>query len=97
MNVADHVIDHIRTQLAVQGSPIGFDSNLGTEGHLDSTAMLELILWVGDTFNVVIQNEDLTPENFATPRLIAEFVQQRGNAALNVIPEIESEAADAPQ
>lgn len=95
MNVADQVIAHIRTQLAVPGSSIDLDSNLATEGHLDSTAMLELILWVGDTFGVVIQNEDLTPENFATPRLIAEFVQQRGETAVTVLPEAELEP-DAP-
>jgi acyl carrier protein len=38
--------------------------------------MLELILWIGDSFAITIQNEDLTPENFATPRNIVEFVQR---------------------
>jgi acyl carrier protein len=77
MNTTDTILNYIRTQLTVDASAIGLDCNLPQEGHLDSTAMLDLILWVADTFNISIQNEDLTPENFATPRNIVEFVNRR--------------------
>jgi len=77
MNIADTIINYICTQLTPDARSIGLDCNLFHDGCLDSTAMLELILWVGDTFNITIQNEDLTPENFATPRHIVEFVQRR--------------------
>jgi acyl carrier protein len=92
VNMIDKIMNYIRTQLSADADRIGVDTNIASEGHLDSTAMLELILWVGDTFNIAIQSEDLTPENFATPRHIVEFVQRRKNenaglepdAALNV-------------
>jgi len=71
------IITYIRTQLAGDADSIGSDTNLTQDGHLDSTAMLELILWVGDTYNITIQSEDLVPENFATPRHVMEFVQRR--------------------
>jgi acyl carrier protein len=76
MNTIDVIVNHIRTQLVPNAPAIDLDSNLTEAGHLDSTAMLELILWVGDTFDIAIQNDDLTPENFATPRNIADFVQR---------------------
>ena len=76
MNIADTILNFIRTQLSAQARAVGLDTNLTQEGQLDSTAMLELILWVGDTFNISIQNEDFTPENFATPRNIVDFVQR---------------------
>lgn len=76
MNTTDTILNYIRTQLTVQARSIALDSNLTQEGELDSTAMLELILWVGDTFNISIQNEDFIPENFATPRNIVEFVER---------------------
>jgi acyl carrier protein len=72
----EDIVTYIRTQLAGDADSIGSDTNLTQDGHLDSTAMLELILWVGDTFNITIQSEELTPENFATPRHIMEFVQR---------------------
>jgi acyl carrier protein len=77
MNIAETILNYIRTQLTVQARSITLDTNLTQEGQLDSTAMLELILWVGDTFNLTIQNEDFTPENFATPRNIVEFVSRQ--------------------
>lgn len=77
MNLADKITHHIRTQLVAGGGSVGPDSNLAEDGHLDSTAMLELILWVADTFNISVQAEDFTPENFGTPRNIAEFVERR--------------------
>jgi len=82
MNIANTIIDHIRTQLTFETGSIGLDCNLAQDGRLDSTAMLELILWVEDTFKIPIQNEDLTPENFATPRHVVEFVQRHKMAGL---------------
>lgn len=79
MNLADTIINYICTQLTPDARPTGLDCNLFHDGYLDSTAMLELILWVGDTFNIKIENEDLIPENFATPRNIVEFVQRHRN------------------
>jgi acyl carrier protein len=80
MSTGDTIVNYIRRQLTTDSRPIDLDCNLHQDGRLDSTAMLELILWVGDTFNLTIENEDLTPENFATPRHIVEFVERRKNA-----------------
>jgi acyl carrier protein len=87
MNTADTILNYIRTQLTVDNSVIGLDCNLFHEGHLDSTAMLELILWVGETFNLSIQNDDLIPENFATPRNIVEFVHRLKNGGVAAVPQ----------
>ena len=76
MQIATEVLAYIRTQLSTDVSNIDMDCNLWTEGYLDSTAILELILWLESTFDVTIQNEDLTPENFATVRNIEEFMQR---------------------
>jgi acyl carrier protein len=89
VDIADTVLTYIRRQLAAHVSNLDRDTMLFGEGHLDSTAMLELILWIGDTFNITIQNDDLTPENFATVRNIVDFVQRSRNAPV----EAESAAA----
>ena len=90
MSIAATITNYIRTQLTAETRSIGLDCNLAQDGLLDSTAMLELILWVGDTFTITIQSEDLTPENFATPRHIVEFVERRKNA---LVPEVQRDAA----
>jgi acyl carrier protein len=87
MNTTDTILTYIRTQLTVDASAISLDCNLPEEGQMDSTAMLDLILWVADTFNITIQNEDLTPENFATPRNIVEFVNRCTNEECTGAPQ----------
>lgn len=83
MSIADEVKGYIRTQLAADITDIDLDRNLWTEGYLDSTAILELILWLESTFNITIENEELTPENFATIRNIEEFVQRSSASVAN--------------
>jgi acyl carrier protein len=75
MNALEQVLQYVQTEFAPK-SKLDADTNLFCEGHLDSTAMLELILWVGETFNITIQNEDLSPQNFGTARNIVEYVQR---------------------
>jgi acyl carrier protein len=95
MNTVERITSYIRTQLVPGAdSAIGPDSNLVEDGHLDSTAMLELVLWVGDTFGINIQAEDFTAENFGTPRLIAEFVQLRSGVTAEVLLHRAGAAAD---
>jgi D-alanine--poly(phosphoribitol) ligase subunit 2 len=83
MSMLDQVLEYIRTEFAPK-SKLNPDTNLFCEGLLDSTAMLELILWVGDTFHVTVQNEDLSPENFGTPRNIVEYVERHVESSLEV-------------
>jgi len=83
------IITYIRTQLAGDADSIGLDTNLTQDGHLDSTAMLELTLWVGDTYNITIQSEDLIPKNFATLRYVMEFVQR---CQVAEVPNLESDS-----
>jgi methoxymalonate biosynthesis acyl carrier protein len=87
MQIANEVLTYVRSQLATEVSDIDLDGNLWTEGYLDSTAILELILWLESTFDITIENEDLTPENFATIRNIEEFVQ-RATAASHGCPSV---------
>jgi acyl carrier protein len=89
MQIRSDVLAYIRTQLSPDVSKIDIDCNLWTEGYLDSTAILELVLWLESNFAITIQNEDLIPENFATVRNIEEFVQrtvssQRGDEKVAV-------------
>jgi acyl carrier protein len=76
MSIASDVVAYIRAQLPADAPEIDMDCNLWSEGYLDSTAILDLILWLESTYDVTIENEELTPENFATIRNIEEFLQR---------------------
>jgi acyl carrier protein len=89
MSIASEVLGYIRSQLSVDCPDIDLDRNLWTEGYLDSTAILELILWLESSYNITIQNEELTADNFATLRNIEEFIQR------NAAPQVGSDTLPA--
>jgi acyl carrier protein len=76
--------DRIRSQVQrlakALGRPVrdvGDDDVLPRIGMLDSAAILELILWVEHEFDLEIDQEDLSPDNFGTIRKMAEYIEGR--------------------
>jgi acyl carrier protein len=45
-------------------------------GALDSVAILELIMWLEMTYDVTIEQSDLTLENFGTIDAMASYLQR---------------------
>jgi acyl carrier protein len=46
-------------------------------GIVDSLGMLDLVTFLEATFAIQLSDEELTPENFATIRALATFVEQK--------------------
>lgn len=56
---------------------IGDSDPLLEGGLIDSLGILDVVTFLENQFGVTIADEDLSPENFATVRSIAEFVSQK--------------------
>ncbi len=55
------------------------DSFLET-GIIDSTGVLELILFLEENFKISIPDEDLIPENLDTVNNILNYIQKKGES-----------------
>ncbi len=76
MNVEAKLIDYIRNTLVSESLPeLTADSNLIVDGILDSTALMQIVLWIEDEFDVAVDVEDMTPENFGTVRNMADYLR----------------------
>lgn len=47
------------------------------EGIVDSTGVLELILFVEETYGITVANEDVLPENFDSVTNLAAFIRRK--------------------
>jgi acyl carrier protein len=47
------------------------------EGIVDSTGVLELILFVEETYGITVANEDVLPENFDSVTKLAAFIRRK--------------------
>ena len=75
MEVQKKVFDFISSEL-VKDTTMDFDPSMNLiDSGLDSVAMMELIVWIEDTFNIAIDAEHLTPDNFGTLDAIAAYVE----------------------
>jgi acyl carrier protein len=62
------------TQLALEDSLLG-------RGIVDSTGMLEIIMFIEEQLGVKVRDEDMVPENLDSVNRIAAYVASRRKAA----------------
>lgn len=81
--IARIIYDFITTDLN-SSAAIDFDLelNLLESNVLDSTALVDLVLWLEETFVLQIDPEDLMPENFETLSAMANFVQEQSETVM---------------
>jgi len=50
------------------------DASFLEEGIVDSTGVLELVMFVEETFNIVVEDEEIVPENFDSVEKLERYV-----------------------
>jgi acyl carrier protein len=70
------LIELISTSLLVTGPEFGVESSLADAG-LDSMAVVQLLLLLETRYGVWMPEEDLTPDNFASVRSLAQALRTR--------------------
>jgi acyl carrier protein len=56
---------------------IGNDTSLIGQGVIDSTGILELIVFIEETYSIKITDEEMTPDHFDSIDAIAAFVDRK--------------------
>ena len=62
-------------------SQLGLDDSLLGRGIVDSTGMLEIIMFIEEQLGVKVADEDMIPENLDSVNRIATYVSSRRKAA----------------
>ncbi|HOW82292.1 MAG TPA: acyl carrier protein, partial [Spirochaetota bacterium] len=57
------------------------EKSLIESGIMDSTGVLELVMFLEERFNIKIEDEELVPENLDTINNLVAFLQKKGVAA----------------
>lgn len=74
--VRDQVRDYIQQNFLYGNTALCLedDTSLLGEGIVDETGMLEVVLFVEETYGLTVAEEDLGPANFDTVASIARYV-----------------------
>lgn len=61
-----------RTNVSLDG-----DDSLLEEGLIDSTGVLELVMFIEDKFDVTVEDEDLVPDNLDSINRLISFIETK--------------------
>ncbi len=61
------------------------EASLLDEGIIDSTGVLEVILFIEETFGVKVEDNEMLPDNLDSIERIANYVKRK-SAAVAVVP-----------
>lgn len=59
------------------GSELPEDASFLEEGIVDSTGVLELVMFVEETFDITVQDEEIVPENFDSVSQLATYIRRK--------------------
>ena len=51
------------------------DASFLEEGIIDSMGIMELVMFVGDTFRITVEDEELVPDNFDSVSRLAGYIR----------------------
>ena len=70
---------HIGANFAVPGGEEGLkdDVSLLEEGIMDSTGVLDLVMFIEETFGIQVKDEELIPENLDSVDRLVAFVEKK--------------------
>lgn len=82
MNTNEQIRNYLAENflLSSDGFTMGDDESLLETGVVDSTGILELTLFVEDTFGVEVLDQEIVPENFDSVSRIAAYVKGKTQA-----------------
>lgn len=59
------------------GYELGDEASFLEEGVVDSTGVLELVMFVEETFGITIQDEEIVPQNFDSVAQLAAYIRRK--------------------
>lgn len=61
------------------GYPFDDDTSFLSEAIIDSTGVLELVMFVEENFGIAVSNDDLVPDNFDSVANLAGYIRRKRN------------------
>jgi acyl carrier protein len=55
------------------------DASFLEEGIVDSTGVLELVMFVEETFDITVEDEEIVPENFDSVSQLAIYIRRKSD------------------
>jgi len=72
-SIRDYIAENIL--FSDNGYTYSDDASFLEEGIIDSMGIMELVMFVGDTFRITVEDEELVPDNFDSITRLASYIR----------------------
>jgi len=73
--IRDELLTYIKTELASpQSGDLEADTNLA--GVVDSTAVMEVVVWIEGKYGFDVEIDDITPDNFGSVNTLVAYIEK---------------------
>lgn len=64
-----------------ESAMVADDVSMMNAGVLDSTGIMEILAYLEETYSILVEDEELTPENFDTVSGLASLIERKSGRA----------------
>jgi acyl carrier protein len=79
MKIEEQIRDYIANNLIFSSNGFGYmdTASFLEEGIVDSQGVMELVLFVEDTFHISVEDREITPDNFDSVNNLADYIRRK--------------------
>lgn len=79
MSIEDQIRSYLGEYLLFSDNGLEYsnDDSFLESGIVDSVAVMELTLFVEETFGISVEDQEITPDNFDSVNKLAQFIRSR--------------------
>jgi acyl carrier protein len=79
MEIEHRIRDYVARNLLFSDNGFGYDDDASflQEGIVDSVGVLELVLFVEETFGVEVNDQEIIPDNFDSVDKLANYIRSK--------------------
>jgi acyl carrier protein len=74
VSTENELLDYIKKELAPGNPEIDTETNLASV--VDSTAVMEVVVWIEGKYGFDVEIDDITPENFGTVKALSAYIER---------------------
>lgn len=75
-DIKKKLTEYIRTELASGNDKETIEAETSLAGVIDSTAIMELVVWIEGEVGFDVEIDDITPDNFGSIDKIAAYIER---------------------
>lgn len=77
MHIQEQIRNHIVENFLFGDNTLGEEDSFLEHGVVDSTGVLELVLFAEETFGITVDDQEILPENFDSISSLARYVSRK--------------------